>query len=331
MPLICDQIVYTSFSGVGYKLLSSYEVPSVIEQHFLQNLVFEYWDSYNPPDSHYRAVYLHQLSTHQVLFGWLYNDGVDDIGRAHTPYFLSYYLADELEYEKLRFIFSCLELGPSALIDRQTPPPVLEKLTFSNDCSYQSVRPGVTISTSLKQKLFRQLAQKKLLRFFSPLVAEWAAIHDNQAIIISGNNFQASNVRFPEENEIQKILEQVSSQLTKFEAAAIIKMFKSQNPPLVISSGMSSESTLLTAQPLLSLLENSTDDLAGSEINQISAHTKLRSVVLTQISSDIYLLIKIEKIPKGLLESEIKRAVAQFKKLFIASQLDLDLGFKSDQ
>ncbi len=48
MPLL-GQLVYTSFPGVGFKALVSAQVPPQIQQAFIEQVVYQYWDSYNPP------------------------------------------------------------------------------------------------------------------------------------------------------------------------------------------------------------------------------------------------------------------------------------------
>ena len=49
MSLVLGQLVYTSFPKVGYKLFVSTEVPTEIQQVFIQQIVYQHWNSYNPP------------------------------------------------------------------------------------------------------------------------------------------------------------------------------------------------------------------------------------------------------------------------------------------
>lgn len=60
--LLLGQLVYTSFPGMGFKTLKSADVPTEIQQAFMERVVSHYWDSDNPPRSEYQAVYLHQVT-----------------------------------------------------------------------------------------------------------------------------------------------------------------------------------------------------------------------------------------------------------------------------
>jgi len=45
----------------------------------MERVASQRWDSYEPPKSGYRAVYLHQVTPDHSLFGWLYNDADDPV------------------------------------------------------------------------------------------------------------------------------------------------------------------------------------------------------------------------------------------------------------
>ncbi len=171
MDVLLGQIVCTSFPGIGFRTLASRHVPPDIQQAFTQRVVSQYWDSYNPPRSGYRAVYLHQVTPERSLFGWLYNDGADDMRRIHVPYFICYYLAAPLYAFQLENIFSCLHNGPVALIDRHSLPVTLETMVLPDLWSYQGARPGVPIPTGVLQR--SQIAQPgELLDLFVPVDEE---------------------------------------------------------------------------------------------------------------------------------------------------------------
>lgn len=165
MYLLLDQLIYTSFAGKGFSTLASAQVSVEIQQAFMQR-VAQYWDSYNPPASGYRAVYLYQLSPEQTLFGWLYNDGFDDVGRSDVPLFVCYYLTEPLFDFQLANIFTCLEKGPVALIDRHNPSAWLETKVIPNLWSYQPVRQGVAIGLAVRQRSYSALQQGELLDMF---------------------------------------------------------------------------------------------------------------------------------------------------------------------
>lgn len=169
MHLLLGQLVYTSFTGMGFRLLASAQVPTEIQQAFMERVASQRWDSYEPPKSGYRAVYLHQVTPDHSLFGWLYNDGADDLGRRDVPYFICYYLAGPLHAVKLENIFTCLHKGPVALIDRHSISTTLEAIVVRNLWSYQPVRPGVAIALGVRRQSHIALNQRELLDLFVPV------------------------------------------------------------------------------------------------------------------------------------------------------------------
>ena len=168
MSLRLGQIVYTSFPKEGFKTLVSAEVPSEIQQAFIQQVVYQHWNSYKPPRAGYRAAYVHQVTLEHTLFGWLYHKGMDDLGRSHLPYFVCYYLPERLHPVLLANIFTCLQRGPIELIARLNPPSSLDTLFEPNLCSYQPARKGVEIPLSVCEQSHTSLKQGKLLKLFVP-------------------------------------------------------------------------------------------------------------------------------------------------------------------
>ena len=165
MPLL-GQLVYTSFPEVGFKVLASAQVPIEIQQAFIQQVVHQRWNSYNPPSSGYRAAYLHQVTLDHTLFGWLYNNEVDDLGRTNVPYFLCYYLAELLHADKLENIFTYLHKGPLALIDRQHLPVALETIVAPDLWSHLPAHIGVAIPASVRERSHVVIKQRRLLNLF---------------------------------------------------------------------------------------------------------------------------------------------------------------------
>jgi WD40 repeat protein len=158
MALTLGQLIYTSFARVGFQTLTSAEVPLEVRQIFIEQIVYQYWDSYNPPLTDYRAVYLHQISSDRILFGWLYNDGADDLGRSHVPYFICYYFGGAFD---LQTILTYLSKGPIQMFDRQTLPRSIDRILLDDD--YSAVRSGVMLQ-SLKnwgsEKLFKLFVEE---------------------------------------------------------------------------------------------------------------------------------------------------------------------------
>ena len=306
MSLLVDQIIYTSFAEVGYKFLVSQKVPSDIEQSFLQHIVHQYWDAYNPPADNYRAAYLHQLSPHQTLFGWLYNDGTDDAGRAHTPYFISYYLVERLGRQQLNCILTCLEAGPLASIERQHLPLTLGRLAIPDGCCYQPARPGVNIPSRIQQQSHRQLGQQQLLQLFIPLEAtereELAELPPPVPVL----NLYPKK---PTETEkIEQILRDLAAQPLEIQGVALV-IDSPEGEPMAVPMGLDEKSALMLSEPLLALARSPQDGLNGQRIEQIAARSQEVNVILACLNGDVFLLVKAGKALTGLLESEINRTM----------------------
>jgi hypothetical protein len=168
MRLILSQLFYTSFPGVGFKTIACPQIPPAIYHAFTQQIVSRYWNAYNPPPKGYQAAYLHQVTLEHTLFGWLYNDGNDEIGRNHVPYFVCYYLAQPLLDFELENLFACLQLGPISLIERDRPPDNLSQLIIHDLSTYRSVRRGVSIPISMQKQSLIALQQCELINLFIP-------------------------------------------------------------------------------------------------------------------------------------------------------------------
>ncbi len=158
-----SQLIYTSTPESGFKLLTSGQVPSLVEQIFVEQVVHQHWNAYDPPDAGYRAVYLHQVDTLHTLFGWLYDDGNDELGRGHVPYFVCYHLVGPLNAVQLESIFMCLHKGPVAVPTRQQLPVKLDPVNAPDLWSYQPARPGVRVGALHRQQGHAALEQGKLI------------------------------------------------------------------------------------------------------------------------------------------------------------------------
>ncbi len=152
MALQVEQLIYTSFPDQGFKGLAGPQLPSHIHHRFVDSVVHQYWDAYSPPSIGYRAVYLHQLSPQDCLFGWLYSDGLDEMGRDGVPYFLCYYLLHELNSDVLNLIIDCLERGPIKRVERQYIPSALEPLMIPDPCHYVPAQPGVVVPSAMRAR-----------------------------------------------------------------------------------------------------------------------------------------------------------------------------------
>jgi hypothetical protein len=190
MSFHVEQLIFTCIPTIGFKTLVSPRVPTSVQQAFIKYIAHRYWDTYNPPAPDYRAVYLLQVRAGYSLFGWLYNDGVDDLGRHHVPYFLCYYLEHPLTPGQLQTILACLQQGPLVWIKRQHLSIPLKSLQI-RDWKYQPARPGVRVPREIYQCSQHQLWQGQDLDLFlsnrpapseAATLATQASIHDLLAL-----------------------------------------------------------------------------------------------------------------------------------------------------
>ncbi|MBW4696733.1 MAG: hypothetical protein KME03_02310 [Aphanocapsa lilacina HA4352-LM1] len=170
--LTLGQLVYTSVAGQGFQLFASAGVPPAVRMVFLEQVVERHWNPYELPQQGYRSVYLHQASSAHQLFGWLYDDGGDEFGRGHVPYFLCYYLEDTLDAAKLENIFTCLQRGPAAIVDRRRLPERIEAVPAPDLWSYRSERPGVMIPAHARTAGHQLLEEGHLVHLYIPAPPE---------------------------------------------------------------------------------------------------------------------------------------------------------------
>lgn len=169
MDLSVNQLVYTSFSCVGFALVTSEQVPLDIEQTFLKHVVYRYWNAFEHENHSYRAAYLLQITPEDWLFGWVYNDERDDIDRCHIPHFICYHLREPLNAFCIEKICACLQKGPVELVDHHSFSNSLKPLILKDVNSYQEARPGVVISWEVRQQIHMNLKQGKLTDLFIPV------------------------------------------------------------------------------------------------------------------------------------------------------------------
>jgi hypothetical protein len=165
-------MVYTSFAAVGFRTIASSEVPREIQQIFVNQIVYQYWDVYHPPGFGYRAAYVYQIVPDQVLFGWLYNDGADDLGCSHVPYFVCYYQTGYLCPAQLATLFTWLQNGLVSRCDRQRFPAAIAPIYLSSETPFPSALAGVEIPANLQEQCMLDLCQGTFLHLFIEVVPE---------------------------------------------------------------------------------------------------------------------------------------------------------------
>jgi predicted regulator of Ras-like GTPase activity (Roadblock/LC7/MglB family) len=312
MSLRVAQIIYTSFVKVGFKFLVSQELPPHLEQLFLQDIVHRHWNAYDPPAANYRAAYLHQISPHQTLFGWLYNDGTDDAGRDHTPYFISYYLGEEITQRQLDSILTCLEAGPLESIERAHPPLTLKPLRIPDGCCYQPARPGVNIPLRMQQESHRQLWHQQLLQLFIPLEVTAREELANQSVPLPAPVLSLTPQKPRETKKVKQILQDLAAHPLEIQGAALVISFP-EGKLMAVSIGLDEKSALMLSEPLLALVRSPQNKLNRPRIEQIAVSFPTGQLILSCLNRDIFLLVKAGKALTGLLEKEINRTVKILK------------------
>jgi hypothetical protein len=184
MSLILGQLIYTSFSGGGLKLLASEGISPDIREVFIDRMT-EHWVAEGPPRPGYRCAYIHQITLEKTLFGWVYNDEIDEDGRrGHAPYFIGYFLSGRLNPAKLKNIFTLLEQGPPTTdVDRKNPPEYLESVVAPDLWDYQPARPGVATPPKVYERSCRVLEKGGLIDYlpFAPPPSKGAEVFTNAA------------------------------------------------------------------------------------------------------------------------------------------------------
>jgi predicted regulator of Ras-like GTPase activity (Roadblock/LC7/MglB family) len=326
MPLRVGQIVYSSFPKVGFKAVASQQVPWEIQQTFLQQIVYQHWNAYNPPHPGYRAAYFYQVSLEQTLFGWLYNDGKDDLNRSHVPYFLCYYLKELLNPVKLDKILDCLDTGPLALIERQALPPVLDEIALPDSLLYQAARPGVAIAQEIYQQSSQQLQQQKLISLFvavdgaerlplppPPLNLagrdrpDRRSPSDRPLVLLNQATVQPAS---PAPDTLETVLEELIAKPIGIQGAILLSL---EGLPLTAPIGIDEDTAMIIAGSMLYLARSAQDELSWQDVEQVTVRGKDGHLILAHCNRDVLLLIKAGKTITGLLEGEINRALKKLK------------------
>jgi hypothetical protein len=166
MSLILGQLVYTSFPDGGLRLLASEGISPDIREVFLDRMT-EHWVAEGPPKPGYRCAYIHQVTLEKTLFGWVYNDEINEDGRrGHVPYFIGYFLTGRLNSVKLKNIFALLEQGPpTGDVDRKNPPEHLEPVVAPDLWDYQPARAGVPTPPKVYERSCRVLEKGGLIDY----------------------------------------------------------------------------------------------------------------------------------------------------------------------
>jgi predicted regulator of Ras-like GTPase activity (Roadblock/LC7/MglB family) len=330
------QLIYSSFYNRGFTLLTSNDIPSTIQESFTQKFVRTSWDPYLPPASDYRAGYLFQLplETPGTLFGWLYHDGYDEIGRSDIPYFIAYYLSGLLQPNQLSAIFTCLEQGPISWMDRRSElnDLSLETLTIENVRNSQSVRQGVTVPNAIRVQSYEAMQSQVLIDYFFTHTSEQPSTANSPAIVSSPSYSQNPLLehKLQESSEhragglivstklntsihitkLEHILEELISKPIGIRGAVLVS---ANGLALTKLMGIDESSSGMLAGTMIYLAQNAQTLLNWQEVELVSIKASEGYMILSRCNTDAYLLIQSGKIPVGLLEGEINQTVAKLR------------------
>lgn len=168
MPLSVEQLVHTSFSGVGSRTLTSSKMPEAVQQSFMQAIVLPYRNDADLLRSRTRVGYIHQMAPDGLLFGWVYCDESVQNPNELIFTFICYYSAQTLDAPQLELIVKCLENGPATSLEGLENGNILEPISIPDDGDYEPTRPGVPIPSSVMALNRLLLYKKKLLHCFVP-------------------------------------------------------------------------------------------------------------------------------------------------------------------
>lgn len=323
------QLVYTSFPKIGFRHLSSAQIPKEIQHAFVHQVVYLRWNSYNPPAADYRAAYLYQINADHTLFGWLYGDATDDVGR-HVPYFIGYHLAEPLTATHLDNIFVCLQRGPTSLVDKHNlGNGTLETLSIPDVRGYPPARIGVDIPDDIRNYSRTFLQMQELLNIFVPASDRQSRqiIHQQENQQHPAQHQEEETVALPttsiEEVSIQpqhsepakpdtfeQILYDLIAKPIGVQSAFLVSL---EGKPITAPIGINENSALIIAGTMLYLARSTNEELQWQGIEKISVQAREGFVILASCTPDIYLLVKTAKALSGLLDGEINRTVQRLQ------------------
>lgn len=350
------QLVYTSFPNVGFRHLSSPQIPQEIQHAFVHQVVYLRWNSYNPPAADYRAAYLYQINPNNTLFGWLYGDATDDVGR-HVPYFIGYHLAEPLTDDYLNSIYICLQRGPTAISDKEElSQGVIENISIPDIRGYPPARIGVDIPDDIRNYSRTFLQMQELLNIFVPASerqsrlapptpipeVDLAQSLSKQNTIIQPRKNQPGTTVQPRQpqsaqpqsaqpqpaqpqpapmNYLEQILYELIAKPIGIQSAFLVTI---DGQPITSPIGISENSALIIAGTMLYLARSTHEELQWQGIEKISVQAQEGYVILANCTSEIFLLVKAAKALTGLLDGEINRTIKRLQTALQIEHLDKD-------
>jgi predicted regulator of Ras-like GTPase activity (Roadblock/LC7/MglB family) len=308
------QLIYTSFLQNGFVLLKSADVPAAVQQVFMTQHLQTLWDTYSPPKSSYRAAFLHQLSVPEpgTLFGWLYHDGQDEFRRADVPYFIAYYLHNFLQAVQLSQILTCLQQGPEEWVDRLAPPPAqLLPLRLVNTPDRKAARRGVELPAKLRVETYQSLESGTVLNWFyeAPDSLNRATPSKPPIPSLKPKSLASPQLSLGISTMNTDNLTTILKQLVAKPGIQGTALVSAEGQAIIAPIGIDENTAGILAGNMLCLLKSMQDELLWQDIEIVSVRSPKGHLILKGCGVDLYLLIKAEKVPVGLLEGEVSRAI----------------------
>ena len=336
MSLMVGQLIYTTLPNSGFQLLVSQRIPIHIQDSFVQNIVYQHWNVYNPASDDYQAVYLHQVSATHLLFGWLYNEGRDELGRSHIPYFLAYYWTGNLDDARLERFLRHLEKGPVYFIERERLESNLQNVIVPDVDEYNSPRSGLVISSEIRAKSQKDLQKKKILKLlvssddpvssepvsdlgnvleitdvpFLDLTVETTEI--SEKLIVPEKKSQVTAPTELNSSQVEQIFEDVVQEGMGIEGAILIS---DEGRSLTRAIGLDESQALRMAGRMLALAKKSQTEMQWQDWEAIAAHSSDGHLMLTPCLPDVFLFVQASEVLTGLLEVEIKRIIKKIQSI----------------
>jgi predicted regulator of Ras-like GTPase activity (Roadblock/LC7/MglB family) len=325
LPMKLEQLIYTSFPGVGLRQVSSAQVPAAIQDVFLERIVHQHWNSYSPPSAEDHAIYLHQPDLESCIFGWLYSDGIDEHNRNY-PYFTSYWLTEPLQISNLEKILICLQRGPLLLEDHNDSiNQPFSAVTIEDVNDYKTARSGLMISPEVCRNIFTSLDRQPLDIFlFQKECLSQDILDQNHLTSIqeytegkSSSEFNLKERRKAILNALDQISVILRDLMSKPLEVKCTFLVSSEGQLLTPPISMDENSALILSGTMIYLSKSTIEELQWGGIDKISIQSDEGYVILAACTPDVFLLVQTGKTLVGLLDGEINRVIQKVQTVLL--------------
>ncbi len=329
-----EQLIYTSFPGIGLKNISSTEVPPEIQDLFLKKIVYRYWNSYKPPSSDEKAIYLYQPNLENCIFGWLYTDRLDEHNR-NAPFFLGYFLPEPLDVECLEKILICLQKGPLFFWEQNfISSDSLFSIDFEDVRTYEPARDGLPIPAKICDQSYASLKIDKPLDFFLfsseclPRSSGHNNIHPVQSALIDVDTQDQTVITLRDHDasilncmdEVSDIIEELINKPIEIKCAFLVS---SDGQLLTAPVSMDENSAQIISGMMMYLAKSTSEELQWGKIEKISIQGNSGYLILAYCTPEAFLLVQTGKALMGLLDGEINRVIQKIQGIMQAEEFSL--------